>query len=154
MRGIVYLLHFERPISDRHTCQHYTGWALDLNARMTMHRAGKGARLTQIAVARGIGFEVVRTWEGSRDLERWLKNGKRAPRLCPMCCQMHGRRCPDVAAATQLALPLDCEPAPDFPTLPPGRADWMEIRTLRSWRQSSAALTTAAIDLSRLDDLL
>jgi predicted GIY-YIG superfamily endonuclease len=151
MLGIVYLLHFERPISDKHTCQHYTGWALDLNARLTMHRAGQGARLTQIAVERGIGFEVVRTWPGSREFERYLKNRKDAPRLCPMCCQAHGRRCPVVSAATQLTLPLDIEPAPDFPELPYTPMDWIEISATRRWSQARSA---GAINLTAIDDLL
>lgn len=51
---------------------------------------------------------------------------------------------------TQLELPLD-EPAPDFPTLDPGRLDWMEIQVQRAWR---AARAVGTIDLSRIDDLL
>jgi hypothetical protein len=153
MLGIVYLLHFERPISVNHTCQHYTGWALDLNARLTMHRAGKGARLTQIAIERGIGFEVVRTWPGSREFERYLKNRKESPRLCPMCCQIHGwqpRRIP--LNVEQLALPLDI---PDeFPHLAPGRADWLEMQITRGWRQARSHLYGHDISCPNTDDLL
>jgi hypothetical protein len=37
-------------------------------------------------VAAGIGFQLVRTWEGDRTLERTLKNRHNAPaRLCPLC---------------------------------------------------------------------
>lgn len=144
MLGICYLLHFSHPISAAHTCQHYIGWCIDLNVRMAMHRAGKGARLTQVAVERGIGFEVVRTWPGSREFERYLKNGKRAPRLCPMCCSHHGRRCP-VTRATQLELPID-----DFPTLAPGRLDWLEIQIQRNWR----AARPQPVASCALDDLL
>jgi hypothetical protein len=57
MNGVVYLLHFEKKISDHHSTQHYTGWALDLHARIAEHRAGRGARLTQVAVERGIRFK-------------------------------------------------------------------------------------------------
>lgn len=147
MLGIVYLLHFERPISPAHTCQHYIGWALDLNARLTMHRGGQGARLTQIAVERGIGFEVVRTWPGSREFERYLKNRKEAPRLCPMCCENHGRRCP-IVRATQLTLPLEID---DFPELPASRADWLEMTIQRGWRAARPQLVTPG---GTLDDLL
>lgn len=83
--GYVYLLHFDRPISDKHTCQHYIGFALDVPARLALHRAGSGARLCQVAKERGIGFHLVRTWRGDRNLERALKNRKNAPRLC-YCC--------------------------------------------------------------------
>jgi predicted GIY-YIG superfamily endonuclease len=83
-----YLLHFERPIAPGlHTCQHYLGYTRKrLRDRIAEHRAGKGARLTQVAHERGIGFVCVRTWpDGSRGLERRLKNQKRGNRLCPVC---------------------------------------------------------------------
>lgn len=83
---MVYLLHFSRPISDKHTCQHYLGYTRSLRKRITEHKAGLGARLTQVALERGIEFEVVRIWTGgTRQLERQLKNQKNAPRLCPVC---------------------------------------------------------------------
>lgn len=83
--GYVYLLHFERPISPDHTCQHYVGWCKDLAARIQSHRLGYGARLTAVAKERGIGFEVVRVWFGCRRFERKIKNRKSSPRLCPCC---------------------------------------------------------------------
>lgn len=84
--GSVYLLHFSAPISERHTTQHYMGWAKSLPARIAHHRAGSGARLTQVAREKGIDFTVARTWDNvDRNFERKLKNGKRGPRLCPTC---------------------------------------------------------------------
>jgi predicted GIY-YIG superfamily endonuclease len=83
--GTIYLLHFERPISDRHTTRHYLGWARNLDARIKHHRQGTGARLTQVAHERGITFEIARIWKGDRNEERRLKNSKRGPRLCPTC---------------------------------------------------------------------
>lgn len=83
-----YLLHFHSPISDRHTCQHYLGFTRRaLRERIAEHRAGRGARLTQVAHERGIGFICVRTWvNGTRGLERRLKKQKNATRyLCPVC---------------------------------------------------------------------
>jgi predicted GIY-YIG superfamily endonuclease len=78
-----YLLHFERPY--RHA-RHYLGFAEDLERRLELHRAGRGARLVEVVVAAGIGFQLVRTWEGDRTLERTLKNRHNAPaRLCPLC---------------------------------------------------------------------
>ena len=83
--GIVYLLHLERPLSPDHTAQHYLGWTSDLAARAQAHRAGGGARFTEVAVEREISFCVVRAWYGGRDFERRLKRRKEAPRLCPLC---------------------------------------------------------------------
>lgn len=81
----VYLLHFDKPISDHHTCQHYIGKADDLDARIAEHRAGNGARLTQVALERDITFVVARTWNGSYGLEKRLKDQHNGPRLCPIC---------------------------------------------------------------------
>jgi predicted GIY-YIG superfamily endonuclease len=80
-RHTVYLLHFDRPY------RHYLGFASDLEARIAIHRAGRGARLIQVITAAGIGFVIARTWSGGRDLERRLKNRKNSPRLCPICRQ-------------------------------------------------------------------
>lgn len=82
-----YLLHFHQPISEKHTCQHYIGFANDVNARVSFHRKGKsGVRLLEVAKQRGIGFDVVRIWEdGDKEFERKLKNRHAAPSLCPIC---------------------------------------------------------------------
>jgi len=81
----VYLLHFLKPISDKHTTQHYIGYADDVAKRIELHRSGHGARLTEVAKERGIDFVVTRIWDGGRDVERRLKNQKMGPRLCPFC---------------------------------------------------------------------
>jgi len=89
--GQVYLLHFDSPISPNHTTQHYVGWAKELGSRIQAHRCGRGARLTEVALERGIGFTVVRVWRGDRHLERRIKNRKDAPTLCPACNPGNGR---------------------------------------------------------------
>lgn len=83
----VYLLHFERPISDKHTCQHYLGSTDSLEKRIKAHRQGKSkARLTQVAKERGISFVVARLWENvDRKMEARLKARKAGNRLCPIC---------------------------------------------------------------------
>lgn len=84
--GFVYLLRFDRPISQRHTTQHYLGYTKDLAARIQSHQLGCGARLCAVAKERGISFEVARVWCGGRELERKLKNQKNGRRL------YHGQR--------------------------------------------------------------
>lgn len=84
---MVYLLHFDQPISPHHTCQHYIGYCRSLRQRLKTHRENPDARLLQIAKQRGIGFTVARTWKGGRDLERQLKKRKNAGRLCPFCME-------------------------------------------------------------------
>lgn len=82
VEGVIYLLHFERPY--RHA-KHYIGWTADLMARLAAHRSGAGARLLAVLKSVGIGFECVRTWKGTRTLERRLKTLGGASRLCPVC---------------------------------------------------------------------
>ena len=86
---VVYLLHFDTPISPNHSTQHYLGSAADLQHRLAEHAAGQGARLTQVARQRGIGWIVARTWNGGRQLERQIKKRKNAPRYCPICQAAH-----------------------------------------------------------------
>jgi predicted GIY-YIG superfamily endonuclease len=80
--GTIYLLHFAKPYKH---ARHYLGWAQHLEARLEHHRAGTGARLMQVVREAGIDWEVSRTWEGDRNLERKLKQRKESPRLCPIC---------------------------------------------------------------------
>lgn len=87
-----YLIHFSKPISDRHTCQHYAGSAIDIGMRFVDHVMGRGARLTQVAVERGIHFEIVRVWPGGRAFERQLKNQKNLRRYCPICAAKQRHR--------------------------------------------------------------
>lgn len=88
--GTVYLLHFDDPYKH---AKHYTGWALDLDARLAEHASGGGARLLAVVRAAGIGWSVARTWKGvDRHYERALKNQGGASRHCPMCGAVPGKR--------------------------------------------------------------
>jgi hypothetical protein len=104
--GTIYLLHFERKY--KHV-QHYIGYAEhDLMARLDEHaktlwqrfdqpldngngsikageKHGDGALLLGVINSLGIGFQLVRTWQGDRAVERLLKSKKRAPKFCPIC---------------------------------------------------------------------
>lgn len=85
----VYLLHFDRPLGDlenpRGQGRHYLGSTCDLDARLQAHRSGNGSAIMAAVAERGISWELARTWEGGRDVERRLKRQKNGPRLCPIC---------------------------------------------------------------------
>jgi hypothetical protein len=87
--GVIYLLHFDRPIGDltnpRGFASHYTGWTLDLPTRLVDHAAGRGARLLQVVGELGIGWQLARIWTGTRTRERSLKRSGGAARRCPVC---------------------------------------------------------------------
>ncbi len=82
-----YLLHFQRPYFH---AGHYLGATACLDVRLTLHQAGRGAKLLKAVVAAGITFELVRLWKGAswqevHDLERTLKKRHDGPGLCPVC---------------------------------------------------------------------
>ncbi len=79
---VIYLLHIHPPYKQ---ARHYLGIAQDLDARLRLHQDGHGARLTQVCLESGRTLVLVRTWEGSRNDERRLKNQKNGPRLCTLC---------------------------------------------------------------------
>jgi hypothetical protein len=114
----VYLFHLSTPLprgkSQRGTelkAGHYIGFCNDLVGRILEHadsiwepfeqpitledgrrcngkRRGNGSTFLAVCNARGIGYELVRTWEGegaNRAFERKLKNQKKAGDLCPIC---------------------------------------------------------------------
>jgi predicted GIY-YIG superfamily endonuclease len=80
--GTVYLLHFDRPYGH---AGHYTGWTADLPSRLADHAAGRGARLLAVVASAGIGWQLARTWTGTRAVERALKRQGGASRRCPLC---------------------------------------------------------------------
>ncbi|WP_198347500.1 GIY-YIG nuclease family protein [Nocardia terrae] len=98
--GTVYLLHFDQPF---HHARHYTGWTTDLEARLAEHRAGRGARLLEVLRDKGIGWELARTWSGTRGRERQLKREGGASRRCPKC-GVTPRREPDSGTAEMAAV--------------------------------------------------
>jgi hypothetical protein len=85
---VVYLVHLDRKLGSDHPrggAGHYLGTTVDLERRLAQHRDGVGARMLAAANERGIGYTVVRTWSGGRDVERQLKRQRNAPRMCPTC---------------------------------------------------------------------
>jgi hypothetical protein len=87
--GVIYLLHFDRPIGDlanpRGYASHYTGWTLDLAGRLVDHAQGRGARLMEVICEQQIGWQLARLWVGTRARERSLKQSGGAARRCPVC---------------------------------------------------------------------
>jgi predicted GIY-YIG superfamily endonuclease len=80
----VYLLHFERPVYGH--SQHYIGFTTNLAQRLASHKYGHGARITSIAVKKGIRWELARVWEGEdQEFERLLKKSGRARKYCQIC---------------------------------------------------------------------
>lgn len=89
MDGIVYLLHFSRRF---YHARHYLGWTDDLKRRIADHLAGRGSPLIAAVLNAGIHVVIVRTWPGSRKVERLLKDLHSAPQLCPICCRRGPRK--------------------------------------------------------------
>lgn len=75
--GTVYLLHLDPPLKH---ARHYTGWTSNLGQRLDAHRAGRGARLMEVVKEAGGSFTLARTWPGSRNRERAIKDMKAAPK--------------------------------------------------------------------------
>lgn len=85
MKG-VYLIHLEKKLNDNRPAQHYLGYADDIDGRFELHKKGEGARLTAVAVERGIKLRLARIWpDHTRFHERSLKNSKHQNQLCPIC---------------------------------------------------------------------
>jgi hypothetical protein len=109
--GYVYLLHFDRPIGPAEgpgykQARHYTGHAgrkptpgytprnpdlpPSVDQRLAVHEAGRGARLTQVAVELGIGWTVADVQPGDYARERQLKS--HAARRCGICKEAQEER--------------------------------------------------------------
>ena len=85
---VVYLIHLDTKLGSSHPkggAGHYLGTTINLDRRLAQHREGIGARILAAAAERGIGFDVVRTWDGGRDVERQLKRQHNPRRMCPRC---------------------------------------------------------------------
>lgn len=85
----VYLLKLNEPLkrSNGNGASYYLGSAKNLQERLEMHRKGRGARFIEVAIERGISFEVVRVWRTktvteARLLEQKLKARHNHKSLC------------------------------------------------------------------------
>lgn len=79
----VYILHLESPLGH---ARHYVGWAKKVESRLKHHKAGTGARFTQVCIERGINFILARVFEDAdKKFERKLKNTNSTKDYCPIC---------------------------------------------------------------------
>lgn len=89
--GSVYLIHFAQPIGDlanpKGHAQHYIGYTEDLARRAAEERGPAAPAILRAVNEAGIGWRVVRTWEGTRDTERQIKLLRAGTRLCPECTE-------------------------------------------------------------------
>jgi hypothetical protein len=89
--GLVYEIHFDEPIGDpenpKGQAQHYIGHTEDLYRRLREHRGGQTAAIMRAVNEAGIGWHVARTWPGTRDTERAIKDLHSGRRLCPECTE-------------------------------------------------------------------
>lgn len=147
--GTVYLLHLDPPLKH---ARHYVGWTSNLDERLEAHRAGRGARLLEAVKEAGGSFHLVRTWAGSRSLERAIKDRKEAPKLCPGCSPSpkpvaRGRSAPaaarrEPAAAAEAGVVPEPDPQAwlmPFPGRPAGPEVYAEAarladRLISGWR--------------------
>ena len=79
---MVYLLHFGTRYKH---AGHYLGSTCDLEARLALHAASRGARLLHVVHAAGITWCLARTWPGGKAKERQLKKQCGTSRSCPLC---------------------------------------------------------------------
>jgi hypothetical protein len=142
--GTVYLLHFDRPYGPPgapvgSTAKHYVGWARDLAARLAEHEAGRGARLTEVVRAAGIGWTLARTWPGSRARERQIKNQGGHARHCPECgVKPRPERVARPAPAPSAAAP------PPRPAVPPHERGARSAEWFLAGREGQSADQIAA----------
>lgn len=84
--GHLYLAHLDPPLKH---ARHYLGFAEggleDLAERLAEHGGPHGARLLQRQQEAGGTWHITRTWEGTRRLERAIKNTRHVPHYCPAC---------------------------------------------------------------------
>jgi len=88
----VYVLHFDRAYKH---AKHYTGIAVNVPKRIKKHRAGQGARLTQVLKENNIDFKysIIKefpSFSEAHAYEKYLKTKIKKPqRYCPICKELN-----------------------------------------------------------------
>lgn len=84
---MIYILRFRQPLGNptnrRAMATYYVGWCKDgqLDRRIKEHRAGLGAAICRAANNRGIDYDVVVSFPGTRETERQIKRRKNTRRF-------------------------------------------------------------------------
>jgi predicted GIY-YIG superfamily endonuclease len=113
--GTVYLLHYAEPLG---RLQHYVGWTSDLDQRLRQHASGDGSTITARFHQAGTPFVLARTWPGTRQLERKIKQGGPA-NYCPLCRDRRGTQRAAARGQAELkALLPTPESGPAYPSHP------------------------------------
>lgn len=81
-RAVVYLLCLSRYMSHS---KHYVGTSVNVDRRLSEHRAGRGSKFTQAVVKAGIELILAAVWPGERPEEKYFKLRKNSARYCPFC---------------------------------------------------------------------
>lgn len=89
----LYLYHFDEPLAH---ASHYLGSTDNVLARLQRHRAGHGARLTQVLTELGRTWKLAATYEikpsaplTTKEIERLAKGRHNARQHCPLCNPNH-----------------------------------------------------------------
>ncbi|NCS47556.1 MAG: hypothetical protein EWV49_21880 [Microcystis aeruginosa Ma_QC_Ch_20071001_S25] len=117
MASKVYLLHYLGEIGDTTKptgyAQHYLGSTRrSLKQRLAEHAAGRGAKITAAFARQNIDFICVRTWNGGRTVERYLKRVTSRPSLSfvqsqrPSIRQPDGGNTPDLQFQTRFSIEI------------------------------------------------
>lgn len=82
----IYVLHFDDPL---HHARHYTGCTLQLRDRLSAHAQGRGSRLCEVLLARGLhwtlGGLMTCSIQQMRRIERGIKDRHNGPQFCQTC---------------------------------------------------------------------
>ena len=89
--GTVYLIHLDVPYKH---ARHYTGWTLDLDARLQAHRDGRGARLMEVITAAAITWQLPVPGRADATASARSRTGTRPPGCARSAPPSHTRSPP------------------------------------------------------------
>lgn len=105
--GYVYVLHFDEKLSH---AQHYIGCTHELRERLTAHAVGRGSRLCQVLLEKGISWQLGAVGSCShreiRRKERQLKNWHHSKEFCTICAGEYARKIPGTTPYPITSLPF------------------------------------------------
>ena len=138
------------PANSKGQAQHFIGHTEDLDRRLAEHRGAHTAAIMRAVNEAGIGWHVVRTWPGTRDTQRAIKNLRSGRRLCLECTEhpLTGAGAVARAAALRAEREAARAPRPEPPgpaPLPPYEAGLQMARQFMA-QQNAAGRTAPQIE--------